>query len=87
MFDKRYVVFGGHITSKNDRKWHYIGPRQVAQLYGVNPKDFIFVSESTPINDKTGLPYGIPDIGFAKLYPQSSGNYQILPKHNFKTKD
>ena len=84
MIGKLYVVFGGNITSKNDRKWHYVSARNVAQLYGLNPNDCIFVSESTPINDKTGLPYGVPDIGFGRLYPQSNGDYSRIPKHNFK---
>lgn len=87
MMGKLYVVFGGWVTSKNDRKWHYVSAKQVAQLYGADPKLCILVSEHARINEKTGLPYDIPDIGFGRLYAQPSGDYSMMPKHNFLIDD
>ena len=44
MAKKRYLVIGGSLRSPHDGQFRYIGPRTLAQLYLVDPRDCIFAS-------------------------------------------
>ncbi len=42
---KKYIVMGGHVTSKNDGDRHYISARKLCDLYGVNPDECYLVGD------------------------------------------
>ena len=73
---KKYLVSGGSIMSRFDRQIHYISPIQVAQLFNVNPRECIFVSESTYV-DINGVPRGLKEDDFIVLTPKGNGNYNL----------
>lgn len=62
--------------SRFDRQRHYISPFQVAELFGVNPRECIFVSESTDV-DVYGVPRGLKEDDFIVLTPKRDGNYNL----------
>jgi len=75
----KYLIWPGHVRSKFDKQLHYISARQIAELYRVNPRECVFVSEHTQVDKLTGLPYGLKKGELIELYPDRSGRYQ-LPK-------
>lgn len=69
---KKYVVFGGHVISKNDGQWHKLSAFKVAELYGVNPSECVFIND----NDRDLKFRDISDL--VQLYPQNNPeNYRI----------
>lgn len=78
MIDKKYLVFGGWVRSKQDKQSHYVAPRMVAYLYNVNPHECIFIADKTELNPRTHLPYGFNENhNLIKLGPQTNGKYNL----------
>lgn len=73
---KKYLVCGGSLMSEFDRQRHYISPFKVAKLFGVNPRECIFVYESTDV-DVNGVPRGLKENDFIVLRPKRDGNYNL----------
>lgn len=74
---KKYICYGGYVTSKNDGDFHYVSANKLAILYRINPRECIMVDYSTDENwyrlfSKDFLDSLIP------LYPKYDGNYLIL---------
>lgn len=72
---KKYLVYSGWIPSLNDMNFHHIKAHKVAQLFKVRSEDCIFITEETLLCDRTGIPYGLREEDFIKLYP--SFNYDL----------
>lgn len=66
----RYILYPGCITSKNDGDLHYIGARQLADLYGIDFSKCTIVRSST-----NGFVDRKNDI---HLHPKHNGNYDML---------
>lgn len=43
-----FAVYPGWVRSKNDWQQHYIGARQLMQLYGVRPNECVVVDPERP---------------------------------------
>lgn len=65
---KRFLVFPGHVFSKNDGDRHYIGAGDLMRLYGVNPRDCLVVRSLTDL-------IGIKRADYTELRPRYDGNY------------
>lgn len=63
-----YAVFPGHVPSKHDGDSHYIGARQLMNLYGVSPCECVIVQGVWNARLAANL---IP------LYPRYDGNYSV----------
>lgn len=70
MSEKRYLVIGGKVFSK-DREIHYVSPRQLADLYGV-PLNECLLAES---NGDSKL-MGLDGSRFIILRPRNDGRYE-----------
>lgn len=44
MAKKTFLVIGGDLRSPHDGQFHYVGPRALARLYRIDPRDCIFAS-------------------------------------------
>lgn len=73
---KKYLVYGGYVTSKFDRQRHYVSPVKVAILFNVNPSDCIYVTPSTCV-DALGVPRGLKEEYFIVLHPKQNGDYSL----------
>lgn len=62
----KYCLFPGTIQSSNDGQEHYIGPHQLAHLYGVKMRECIIAKETEPAP---------PDL--IHLYPRYNGDYRL----------
>lgn len=62
----RYVVWPGNVTSQHDKQTHYIGFAQLAQLYGVDPRECVN-------GDQPGFIRRPGDLNLRPLY---NGNYE-----------
>jgi hypothetical protein len=65
----KYVIHPGMVRSMNDGQYHYIGFRQLVDLYCVDPRWCINV------NNMHGHLINDPRITYVHLYPRESGNY------------
>lgn len=75
---KKYLVIGGYIYSKNDRRRHYIPGSRLVDLYGVSRNECI-ITDSENI-DRDLLRSGISPTErsrLIRLFPQYDGNYEI----------
>lgn len=66
---KKYIVYGGYIISKYDKKEHYIPPRKVAQLFKVKLKECILVRNANELKGLVGK--------YIVLKPQNNGKYDL----------
>jgi hypothetical protein len=73
----RYALFPGHVRSKTDGDIHYVGPRQLAQLYGVSPFECITYWNSFDNVLSRFFLDMVKREGLIKLYPDPSGNYKL----------
>lgn len=73
---KRYLVYGGYITSKFDKQRHYVSPTNVAILFNVNPSECIYITPDTPV-DSLGVIRGLKEEDFIVLHPKQDGDYSL----------
>ena len=73
---KRYLVYGGYVTSKFDKQRHYVSPVDVAILFKVNPNECIYVTPDTNVDD-LGVPRGLRKEDFIVLHPKQNGDYSL----------
>lgn len=75
---KKYLVCPGWVISQTDGNWHYIGAKQLIELYGVKEKECI-----VPI---TGDPETIrkmaSESNFKRLVPRPRGDYHHVMDKN-----
>ena len=69
---KKYAVFGGHVTSRNDGQRHYVPASRVADLYGVSRQDCYLVNDNGEFGDMLNLPKGL-----TYLHPDPTGRYKL----------
>ena len=72
---RRFICYGGYVTSSNDNDSVYVSARQLPRLYGVNPALCYFVDE--PHQAK-----GLPTEFLQPLRPDSSGHYYLPSEYN-----
>lgn len=70
---KRYVVIPGFISSKNDGDRHYVGARQLMNLYGVEPSECLIFS----YNRKGISLEWLRSRGLVELSPRYDGDYSL----------
>jgi len=63
----KYILHPGHVFSIYDGDLHFIGPRELADLYGVNPEECLDVRGHKRLN--------LDD--YINLYPMRTGNYTV----------
>ena len=73
----KYVICPSMVTSKTDGQRHYIGPQQLARLYGLASHEYV-VYEPAPwwtrsVYKEAENKYR----GLIKLYPRYDGNYSL----------
>ena len=67
--EKKYLVLGGYVNSKNDGQRHYIGCNKLMKLYGVSPNE-CYCREEWDI-------YGGYPEGLKILRPNYEGYYSL----------
>ena len=74
---KKYLVWGGHVISKNDKQMHYVPGHKVASLYKVPPSECIIIDgfDAGSIHRVSQLRRTRPDL--IVLYPRDDGNYDL----------
>lgn len=72
----KYIVIPGYVTSENDGQRHFVGPKALMQLYGVNPSDCIIVSDEQYVYSRLKGCRGT----FLKLKPKYNGDNYTLDK-------
>lgn len=72
---KKFMVCPGHIKSKNDGDWHYIGAFQLMRLYGVNPKDCVVAERDHPGRSWASVPRANAT-NLIRLAPRYNGDYR-----------
>lgn len=70
---KRFVAIGGYVTEGRHRLRYYVGPRDLCQLYRINPEEAVLIDARAPV------PIAIETHNLIELRPQWSGDYR-LPK-------
>lgn len=69
----KYVVVPGEVTSKKDGQRHFVRAGQLMQLYGVNPKECVVISEDEY--------YRRGDMdGMTVLRPRYDGHYRHVSR-------
>jgi hypothetical protein len=78
MKEKKYILIGGYIISKNDGDRHFISATRLCELYKLNPQECYFLSENPMIEyELKSLPKGLK-----VLQPRYDGNYNLItPTH------
>lgn len=72
----KYVVHGGYVTSRSDGDEHFIGFRQLCDLYGINPAECIY---DDPHNSERLRGYKRDYINsLVHLYVRNDGNYNFI---------
>lgn len=71
--NKKYLVIGGTVRSVNDGQYHYVNPPTLAELYGVNIEECIFVY------DRINL-IGMDASNLIVLRPDPTGRYTLPTK-------
>jgi hypothetical protein len=66
--NKRYLVCPGYVRSRHDGDLHYVGARELIQLYGVDPADCLIQGQLIDPTVATGL---------KRLIPRFSGDYRL----------
>lgn len=68
----RYLLCPGHVVSKADRQYHYVGARDLARLYGVRMDQ----CEVRP--ERMMARFGWrPQAGLIELHPRYDGDYSL----------
>lgn len=68
----RYLLCPGHVMSKTDGQYHYVGAHDLAQLYGVQMDQ----CEVRP--ERMMARFGWrPTAGVIELHPRYDGNYSL----------
>lgn len=72
--DKKYIVFSGPITSKNDKDVHHISANQLIKLYNVKKEECIILNRKDYGSDlrSSGLRGS-----YKILEPRYSGDYSM----------
>lgn len=76
----KYLLCPGHVQSKTDSQYHYIGARELARLYGVS----MYECEVRPERMSSRLGWRPPE-GAIELHPRWDGNY-VLPNSTAETR-
>jgi hypothetical protein len=74
---KKFLCLGAFVISKNDNQQHYIAASQLPLLYGVNPKECIFVDARQADNLR-----GLDLSNYIVLQPSSDGDYELPETNN-----
>ena len=71
------VVHGGYVQSNNDWQIHYITPRQLYNLYGlnINASNIIIVEE---YDYPSIVSHSAFRIGYIHIYPRQDGKYSLF---------
>ena len=73
---KKYICFGGYISSQSDADRHYISAHRLADLYHVNPAECLFVNHSDHPDYEVYRGYTAEFLmSLKKLYPRFRGDY------------
>lgn len=72
---KKYLCYGGYVTSNYDGDRHYISPFTLPNLYNVPKKECLFLTQQNCD--------GINPDYYIKLYPRNDGRYKISNKERF----
>lgn len=72
----KIVVHGGYVQSNNDCQIHYITPRQLCNLYGlnINASNIIIVEDYRP----TKVSHSAFRRGYIHIYPRQDGKYSLF---------
>jgi hypothetical protein len=70
--EKKYRCLGGWVVSKSDSDRHYISAYRVAELYGVNPAECLFVEAESGPNYGYRKEYIVID-----MWPRDDGKYEL----------
>lgn len=76
----RYALFPGHVVSKRDGQIHNVGAAQLAQLYGVDPKDCTVIRPPVGDDCRDGWIACMNEArraGLLYLAPRYDGDYDI----------
>ncbi len=68
----RYVVIGGIVRSKNDDQLHYVGPKRLCDLYGVDREECILALDAS-----SPALWGLRLADYRVLTPRVDGNYLV----------
>ena len=68
--NKKYLLIGDYVYSKNDGDRHYITPLMLWQLYNLEQSECVFADFDKP---QTWLGYD----DLIELYPDYDGNYSV----------
>jgi hypothetical protein len=76
--DKKYLVIGDYIRSKNDGQEHFVPASVLVRLYNVDPNECIMVDRGHELYALMGV---APEhrSRLIRLFPRYDGDYQILP--------
>jgi len=80
---KKYVVIPGWIVSHTDGNWHYVGAKELIELYGVKEEECI-----VPITGDSEIIRKIArDSNLTRLVPRPRGDYPttVPNKANFRS--
>ncbi|RLJ03089.1 MAG: hypothetical protein DRP08_03940 [Candidatus Aenigmatarchaeota archaeon] len=70
---RKFIVFSGHVESKNDGETHYLSAEKVCRLYGLNPNaPNVRLADIRRPETFLGC-----DDSYIRLFPRSDGNYKI----------
>ena len=73
--EKKYLVIGGGVKSKNDGDIHYINAQRLCELYGVNPQECVLVEENSTQHMRG---YDFQKQTMIVLRPRFDGNYGLV---------
>lgn len=68
---KKYLIYPGYVTSRNDGERHYISAGQLIRLYRVDPAECIIY------DGRAEKLRGINVVDLINLFPVNSGVYEI----------
>ena len=67
---KKYFVVAGEVISRTDGQRHYVGPHELMDLYGVDPKECV-IALTYPFHRPRGLEH------LRTLKPRFDGRYRL----------
>ena len=76
--EKKYLLYPGHVRSKNDGDWHYISASKLAALYKVSMQECIVVKHTDDWFSVFETDDEYPDL--IKLFVKWNGDY-IIPEN------
>lgn len=81
---KKYVLCPGEVTSKHDGQRHYIGPMQLARLYGVDQRECEIYEPAPSWTEWDFRRAEERSRGLVRLTPRYNGDYTV-PNSNSPT--